>query len=161
MSSSPDFSGDERMYVESPIIMSTVRVVTPFVFTFGLFIMFHGADSSGGGFQGGVIVSTVIIMLAIAFGIKPTMDWLDLRTVVLISGLGVFMFIGIGVLTVVFGGGFLDYSVINIQKASKYSIELVEIAIGVIVSTIVVLLFFVLAGVRSDPEKKEKNVDDG
>ncbi len=158
--SSPNFSDDERMYVESPIIMSTVRVVTPFVFTFGLFIMFHGADSPGGGFQGGVIVSTVIIMLAIAFGIKPTMDWLDLKTIISISVMGIIMFITIGLLTIGLGGGFLDYSVINIEKPSKYSIELVEIAIGVIVSSIVVLLFFVLAFARSDPEKKEKNIDD-
>ena len=63
-----------RPYVESPIIMATVRVVAPFVFTFGLFIMFHGADSSGGGFQGGVIVGTVILMLGIAFGIEPTRE---------------------------------------------------------------------------------------
>lgn len=158
--SSSDSSDDGRMYVESPIIMSTVRVVTPFVFTFGLFIMFHGADSSGGGFQGGVIISTVIIMLAIAFGIKPTMDWLDRKTIILVSGLGVVMFITIGFLTILFGGTFLEYSVINIEKASKYGVELVEVAIGIIVSSIVILLFFVLAEVRSDPEKKEKNIED-
>ncbi|MFW5940035.1 MAG: cation:proton antiporter, partial [Halolamina sp.] len=30
----------DRRYVGSPIIMATVRVVMPFVFTFGLFVMF-------------------------------------------------------------------------------------------------------------------------
>ncbi|PSQ48772.1 cation:proton antiporter [Halobacteriales archaeon SW_6_65_15] len=80
--------------------MATVRVVAPFVFTFGLFIMFHGADSSGGGFQGGVIVGTVILMLGIAFGIEPTREWADPATIVGLVGLGTAGFVSIGVATV-------------------------------------------------------------
>ncbi|AQL41754.1 cation:proton antiporter [Halorientalis sp. IM1011] len=133
------------LYVESPIIMATVRVVAPFVFTFGLFIMFHGADSAGGGFQGGVIVSTVILMLAIAFGVEATRDWIRPERLVAIVGIGVSVFLSIGIGTVVAGGGFLDYSAVPIYHASKYGIELVELAIGVIVSGIVAGLFFGLA----------------
>ena len=44
---------DAGVYTESTVIMTTVRLVAPFVFTYGLFIMFHGADTAGGGFQGG------------------------------------------------------------------------------------------------------------
>ena len=69
-------------YTESEVIMSTVRVVTPFVLTFGLFVTFHGADSPGGGFQGGALVGTVALMLAFAFGIDATRRWLDRKSVV-------------------------------------------------------------------------------
>ena len=84
----PENGPDEprSRYVESPLIMTTVRVITPFVFTFGLFVMFHGADSSGGGFQGGVIVGTVVLMLGIAFGIETTREWVGPRAPVVLIG---------------------------------------------------------------------------
>lgn len=137
-------------YVESPIIMATVRVITPFVFTFGLFVMFHGADSSGGGFQGGVIVGTVVIMLGIAFGIETTRDWIGLRLPIGFVGLGVLAFLLTGVGSVLLGGAFLDYSAYGIHHASKYGMEFVELAIGLIVAGIVITLFFTIAAGRRD-----------
>ena len=157
MSVDPDEATVEETrgpYVESPIIMATVRLITPFVFTFGLFVMFHGADSSGGGFQGGVIVGTVVIMLGIAFGIEVTRDWIGPRLAVGLVGVGVLAFLLIGVGSVVLGGGFLEYAVYasyGVPKASKYGIELVELAIGLIVASIVTGLFFVIdAGMGDD-----------
>jgi multicomponent Na+:H+ antiporter subunit B len=132
-------------YVESPIIMTTVRVITPFVFTFGLFIMFHGADTSGGGFQGGVIVGTVVFMLAIAFGIESTRIWTGAKLLIALISLGVLAFLLIGLGSVLLGGGFLEYSVYGFEDASKYGIEAVELAIGLVVSGTVIGLFFVIA----------------
>ena len=60
---------NESAYVESQIIMSTVRIVAPFALTYGLFLMFHGSDSPGGSFQGGAIVGSTVLMIAFAFGI--------------------------------------------------------------------------------------------
>ncbi|NHX36914.1 MULTISPECIES: MnhB domain-containing protein [Halolamina] len=135
-------------YVGSPIIMATVRVVMPFVFTFGLFVMFHGADSSGGGFQGGVIVGTVVLMLGIAFGIETTRDWIGTRLPVALIGLGMLAFLFTGIGSVLLGAGFLEYAVygdLGIPHASKYGIEFVELAIGLIVAGIVTGLFFAIA----------------
>ena len=132
-------------YVESPLIMTTVRVITPFVFTFGLFVMFHGADSSGGGFQGGVIVGTVVFMLGIAFGIEATRNWVGAESLIALISLGVLAFLLIGVGSVVLGGAFLQYDVYGFYKATKYGIEFVELAIGLVVAGTVTGLFFVIA----------------
>ncbi|WP_152040346.1 MnhB domain-containing protein [Salinigranum salinum] len=138
-------------YVESPIIMTTVRLITPFVFTFGLFVMFHGADSSGGGFQGGVIVGTVILMLGLAFGIETTRRWVGPELLVALVGVGVLAFVLIGLGSVLLGGDFLQYTTYGIKDASKYGIELVELSIGLIVAGVVSgLLFVIAAGMRSD-----------
>ena len=140
-------------YVESPIIMTTVRVITPFVFTFGLFVMFHGADSSGGGFQGGVIVGTVVLMLGIAFGIEVTGDWVGPKLPVALVGVGVLAFLLTGIGSVLLGGSFLEYTAYDVPHASKYGIEFVVLAIGLIVAGIVTGLFFVVAsGVRDSEE---------
>jgi multicomponent Na+:H+ antiporter subunit B len=141
----PGEPGSRAPYVESPIIMTTVRVIIPFVFTFGLFVMFHGADSSGGGFQGGVIVGTVVLMLGIAFGIETTRDWVGPALPVGLVGLGVLAFLSVGLGSVALGGAFLDYGAYPVPKSFKYGIEFVELAIGLIVAGIVTGLFFVVA----------------
>jgi multicomponent Na+:H+ antiporter subunit B len=143
-------------YVESPIIMTTVRVITPFVFTFGLFVMFHGADSSGGGFQGGVIVGTVVLMLGLAFGIETTRRWVGPKLPAALVGVGVLVFLFIGFGSVLLGGDFLQYTTYGIKDASKYGIELVELAIGLIVAGVVSgLLFVIAAGSRGDEPEHE------
>ncbi|EMA43769.1 MnhB domain-containing protein [Halococcus saccharolyticus] len=151
MSDSLENDESRSLYVESPLIMTTVRVITPFVFTFGLFVMFHGADSSGGGFQGGVIVGTVVLMLGIAFGIEATRDWIGPRLPVALIGLGVLAFLLAGFGSVLLGGAFLEYRTYGFYHATKYGIEFVELAIGLVVSGTVTGLFFAIAsGLRDD-----------
>ena len=38
--------------------------MTPFIQLFGLYVIAHGHHSPGGGFQGGVILGTSLILLA-------------------------------------------------------------------------------------------------
>jgi multicomponent Na+:H+ antiporter subunit B len=148
MSTDPSEGGSEGArspYVESPLIMTTVRVITPFIFTFGLFVMFHGADSSGGGFQGGVIVGTVVFMLGIAFGVESVQVWVGPKVLIALISLGVSAFLLIGVGSVVLGGGFLEYDVYDFYQSTKYGIELVELAIGLVVAGTATGLFFIIA----------------
>jgi len=133
------------VYVESTIIMTTVRVVAPFVLTFGLFVMLHGADSPGGGFQGGVVVGAVVMMLAFAYGTDATQAWADRRIVTALATGGVLTFAAIGLGSIVLEGTFLEYHAYGFEGASKYGIELVELGIGAIVAGVVVSLFFQLS----------------
>jgi len=83
-------------YTESQVIMPTVKVVAPFAFTYGLFVTFHGGGSPGGGFQGGAIMAAVIFMIAFAFGIEATRQWLANTVVVALAVGGTLVFAGIG-----------------------------------------------------------------
>lgn len=152
-------------YVESQVIMTTVKVVTPFVLTYGLFITFHGADAPGGGFQGGAIIGTVILMIAFAFGIEPTREWLSNAAVVgLIAG-GVVAFGAIGLASMALGGAFLQYDLLPIHHPVRYGIEGVEIlGIAAIVSGTVIGLFFVTAAgftaeTLARPERSQVGTD--
>ena len=141
-----DADADRGTYTESEVIMSTVRVVTPFVLTFGLYVTFHGADSPGGGFQGGAMVGTVVLMLAFAFGIDSTRRWLGRKAVTAVACLGLLIFAGIGFSSVALGGGFLEYEVYPLKKSAKYGIEAVEIGgIALIVGGVIIGLFFLTA----------------
>ena len=138
-------SPERRPYTESSVIMTTVRSLAPFVLTFGLFVMFHGADSSGGGFQGGTIVAATIIMLAFAFGIEPTRRWFLNTVVVVLATGGVLAFALIGLGPILLGGNFLEYAAYGFKKAPKYGIEGVELGIGAIVAGVISGLFFAIA----------------
>lgn len=141
-----------RPYTESQVIMSTVRVMTPFVLTFGLFVTFHGSDSPGGGFQGGALVGVVVLMLAFAFGIDPTRRWLGREAVTVVAALGVIVFAGVGLGSVALGGAFLEYVRYPGAHPAKLGIEAVEIGgIALIVAGVVIGVFFLTAaGPRGD-----------
>ncbi|MBX0293840.1 Na(+)/H(+) antiporter subunit B [Haloarcula nitratireducens] len=142
-------SADEQpgLYVESTIIMTTVRVVAPFVLTFAMFIMFHGADTPGGGFQGGVAAGSVVMMIAFAYGIESTRQWVDERVVTALAAGGVLTFAAVGLGALALGGQFLQYDeyLFLYKDAIKYGIELVELGIGGVVASVVIGLFFLLA----------------
>lgn len=133
-------------YTESQVIMSTVKAVAPFAFTYGLFVMFHGAESAGGGFQGGAIVAAVFLMIAFAFGIEPTQAWLRNDALVVLISAGVAVFAGIGLGALALGGSFLEYGLYPIEDAGKLGMEAVEIGgIAPIVAGVLIGLFFLLA----------------
>ncbi|RLM70980.1 cation:proton antiporter [Halorubrum sp. Atlit-8R] len=138
-------------YTESQVIMPTVKIVAPFAFTYGLFVTFHGAGSPGGGFQGGAIVAAVVFMIAFAFGIEATRQWLANTVVVALAVGGALVFAGIGLVPVALGGAFLQYELLPIPDPVKYGMEGVEIlGIGTIVAGVLMGLFFVLAKGFSD-----------
>jgi multicomponent Na+:H+ antiporter subunit B len=138
-------------YTESQVIMPTVKIVAPFAFTYGLFVTFHGAGSPGGGFQGGAIVAAVVFMIAFAFGIEATRQWLANTVVVALAVGGALVFAGIGLVPIALGGAFLQYELLPIPDPVKYGMEGVEIlGIGTIVAGVLMGLFFVLAMGFSD-----------
>lgn len=137
----------ESVYIESQVIMTTVRFLAPFTLTFALFLAFHGADTPGGSFQGGAIAGTTILMLAFAFGIDPTRHWIQNRAIVGLTAGGVIAFAAIGTIPMVFGRSFLEHAALErLDIATKWGLEGVEL-LGVtpIVAGAFVGLFFAIA----------------
>lgn len=46
----------------SPVIKTTAKILIPFIIVFGLYVIINGADSVGGGFQGGAVVASAFIV---------------------------------------------------------------------------------------------------
>lgn len=137
-------------YTESQVILTAVRIIAPFTMTYGLFLALHGADTPGGSFQGGAIIGVTILMVAFAFGIEPTRDWLSNDIVSLTVAGGVAIFIGVGLLTMALGGAFLEYrlfeDILGIPDGTKWGMEAIEVGgIAAIVAGVVITLFFTTA----------------
>jgi multicomponent Na+:H+ antiporter subunit B len=52
----------------SPIVAFIIRLTAPFIAAFGAFVIFKGHVSPGGGFQGGVILGALLMMLSLVLG---------------------------------------------------------------------------------------------
>lgn len=49
----------------SPVVAFVIRIAAPFIALFGMFVILMGHVSPGGGFQGGVILGALLILLSV------------------------------------------------------------------------------------------------
>jgi len=55
-------------FSNDPIICLVVKLIVPIIIVFGVYILFNGHLSPGGGFSGGAILGTGFILFAMAYG---------------------------------------------------------------------------------------------
>ncbi len=136
---------------EDLIIKTAVRLMVPFAQLFGLYVIVHGHYSPGGGFQGGVILGAAFIMLALAYDLQTSQQYMTVRVNTIFSNLGAAIFVGVGALCAIFGGLFLDYSALDKLiplgpvEWRSFGIFLVEVGVGFAVMSIMVMLYWNLS----------------
>ena len=92
----------------SPVLDASARLLAPFMWLFAAYVLVHGHDSPGGGFQAGVILAASIIMLRLVRG-EASPPSLTSRGALTFACAGPLIYGGIGIVTVLSGGNFLDY----------------------------------------------------
>lgn len=89
------------------IVRTVSRLLFPFMFLFGVYIVIHGHLTPGGGFPGGVIIAASVVMLLLAHGMERAKAKIaDLQAEVAES-LGGLILVGLGVFGVIVGIAFL------------------------------------------------------
>ncbi len=124
------------------------KLLIPLILMFGLYVQFHGDFGPGGGFQAGVIFSAAIILYALIFGLSAAEQIIPAGILRFLAGLGVLLYAGVGVASLFAGGNYLDYSVLgSTQVAGQLlGILLVELGVGITVSSVMLIIFFAFAG---------------
>jgi multicomponent Na+:H+ antiporter subunit B len=136
---------------EDLIIKTSIRLLVPFIQLFGLYVIVHGHYSPGGGFQGGVILGAAFILLALAFDMKTSQEYMTIKANAIMGNAGAAIFVGVGALCAIFGGLFLDYSALDVLipmgpiEWRSFGIFLVEVGVGLAVMSIMVLLYWNLS----------------
>ncbi len=135
---------------DTVVVRTIAKILVPMIQVFGLYVVFHGAKSPGGGFQGGAILAASIILSRITTG--PGISLLNLPG---LSGLrfgavGVLIYAGVGLLPLLWGGQFLDYGAvplpgIDTAEVRALGIEAVEVGVALAVTAIMVSIFDDLA----------------
>ena len=135
------------------ILKVAAKLLIPVILVFGLYVQFHGDYGPGGGFQAGVIMAAAFILYGIIFGLENAKKVLPTRLVRFFSALGVMIFAGVGVVTMLLGAEFLNYNVLrhDPHHGQHLGILLVEIGVLVTVFGVMVTIFYMFAG-RELPE---------
>ena len=127
---------------QQDIIVKTVcRLLAPFIQLFGLYVIMHGHSSPGGGFQGGVILASSFILLAIAYGIDEVKRRFSLTALTTLISAGVLLYAGIGVLCLLLGANFLDYGILPVAEPRSIGMLGIEIGVGITVMAAMVSIF--------------------
>ncbi len=133
-----------------------LRVVTkgliPFILLFGLYVQTHGDFGPGGGFQAGVIFASAFILYGLIFGIAAVRRVFPSRLLLSLAALGVLIFAGVGIVSMLMGGNFLEYAVLAQDPAfgNHIGIWLVELGVGMTVSSVMVIVFVTFADFRAE-----------
>lgn len=132
---------------DSLIIRLVVKVLIPFILLFALYVQFHGDYSPGGGFQAGVIFSSAYLLYALAFGMAKTRKVLPLGVLKVAASLGVLLYAGTGVVSMLLGGEFLNYSLLGSTPVAgqHVGIIVIELGVGITVGSVMLLIFYSFA----------------
>ncbi len=88
----------------SEILETAAKVITPVIFLFGIYVFINGHLTPGGGFQGGAIIASGLVLMLLANPVKK-INHNIIRVIESISG---FSFILLGIFGLLLAGGFLD-----------------------------------------------------
>lgn len=133
----------------SNLILHVVsKTLIPLIFVFALYVQFHGDFGPGGGFQAGVIMSAAVILYALVFGLDAAEQVVPTSILRLLASLGVLIYGGVGIVTMLLGGNYLNYSVLaeNQIAGQHLGILLVELGVGITVFSVMLIIFFAFAG---------------
>ena len=133
---------------EDIILRVCAKLLVPFMLVFALYVQFHGDYGPGGGFQAGVIFGAAFILYALVFGVGTASRVATAGALRNLIALGVLVYGGVGVATVLLGGNFLDYNVLASSPVAgqHVGIILIEAGVGITVASVMTTVFFAYAG---------------
>lgn len=134
---------------DSVVVTAFVRFLAPTVQLFGLYVLAHGHESPGGGFQAGVILAATYLAVALALGREAFDRRVSERACLGLACGGIGLYVLTGVLPMLNGGWFLDYGALPLPvdavRARYLGILSIETGVGVTVAATIVLIFCRLA----------------
>ena len=139
------------------VLRVIAKLLIPFILVFALYVQFHGDYGPGGGFQAGVIVAAAIIFHALIYGLPMTRRVVPEWVVEVMVASGILIYAGVGVVAMLLGGNFLDYSVLAHEPVhgQHRGIFLVELGVGITVAGVMLMIFYMFAGRSRSPHSEK------
>ena len=130
------------------ILRVIAKLLIPLIILFALYVQFHGDFGPGGGFQAGVIFSAALILYSLVFGLDAAEKIIPASWLHKLAALGVVIYAGVGVASLLSGGNYLDYTPLGSNQIAgqHLGILLVELGVGITVAAVMLILFFTFAG---------------
>lgn len=87
----------------SRIVRTSADILYPFVLIFGLYIVMHGHLTPGGGFQGGAVIATGVVLVIVANSYEDITGKLQRVVYKAQESIGLLLFIGAAAIALVLG----------------------------------------------------------
>ncbi|MCD4768572.1 MAG: hypothetical protein K8R35_00190 [Bacteroidales bacterium] len=109
--------GGDRTQIRnsSEFLVTASHVLLPVIFMVGIYIFINGHLTPGGGFQGGAILASTVILMLLSF----TNNKISHKLLEIIESVSGISFILLGILGVLFAGGFLDNKILPLGEFGK------------------------------------------
>jgi multicomponent Na+:H+ antiporter subunit B len=123
------------------------RLLIPFIVLFGLYTQFHGEYGPGGGFQAGALIATGVILFALLEGEAEALRAVPRRVLLGMVVGGALLYGSVGVVCMLMGGAFLDYSVLAADPVwgQQLGILIIEAGVGMAVCGALLSIFHAFA----------------
>jgi multicomponent Na+:H+ antiporter subunit B len=130
------------------VLRVVAKLLIPVIMLYGLYVQFHGDYGPGGGFQAGVIVAAGIILYALIFGLASAQKVVPPGIVKILIACGLLLYTIVGVVGMLRGGEFLNYSVLRHDPVhgQHLGILLIEFGVGTTVAAVMIMVFYCFAG---------------
>ena len=140
---------------DNPVFRVVAKILFAPIIMFGLYVQFHGDFGPGGGFQAGVIIAAAFILHALVFGLDAGRRIIPLSVNIWMMVMGVLIYGGTGLATMMKGGLFLDYTILtgSVGSGQHLGILLVEFGVGLTVTSVMLALFHAFAGFVEERRK--------
>jgi multicomponent Na+:H+ antiporter subunit B len=92
------------------LLTTGTRLLLPLILLFGAYVFSHGHLTPGGGFQGGAILASAMLLLLLSNPAKR----FGHRLITLVESTAGLAFVSIGILGILLAGGFLDNRILPI-----------------------------------------------
>lgn len=92
----------------SPIVQTIAGILFPITLIFSFYVIMHGHLTPGGGFQGGAVGASAIIMLIVAFGAKKIHDMVSEEGISSFESIGALIFVLTAILGIFMATTFLS-----------------------------------------------------
>ena len=134
-----------KTYNRNLIVQLISQGLSPFIMLFGLYVIFHGHYSPGGGFQGGTLLAASVILTRLSSGYRVSQLQFRQEWGTPVGSAGVLIYVATGFLAVLNGGNFLDYHHLpwagEPAQLRSAGILMVEIGVGLAVMAILVAIY--------------------
>lgn len=133
---------------DNAVLRVISKIIIPVILLFALYVQFHGDFGPGGGFQAGVIFAAGFILYGLVFGVEAVIRVVSPMVLRTMIAAGLLLFTGVGFVTMVGGGHYLDYNVLAEDPLSgqHLGVFLVELGVGISVAAVMITVFIAFAG---------------
>lgn len=153
-----------RSSKDTPILLFVSRWLSPYIMLFGLYVIFHGHYSPGGGFQGGALLAAGVIIIRLAGGDNISKVHFHPAYALKTGITGIIIVFAVAIAAIAGGGEFLNYGSIDVAGEETmlryYGILVFEVGVGLAVMGVLIFLFDTLLDGFQWENKPEQTSED-